>query len=34
MPEGPLDYLDFSMSPGGIRYNVAPADIVHEWHSG
>jgi hypothetical protein len=27
LPEGPLDYLDFSMSPGGVRYNVAPADI-------
>jgi len=27
LPEGPLDYLDCSMSPGGVRYNVAPADI-------
>jgi len=27
LPEGPLDYLDFSMSPGSVRYNVAPADI-------
>jgi hypothetical protein len=27
LPQGPLDYLDFSPSPGGIRYNVAPADI-------
>ena len=27
MPEGPLDYLDFRMSPGDVRYNVAPADI-------
>jgi hypothetical protein len=28
MPEGPLDYLDFSLSPGDVRYNVAPADIA------
>lgn len=27
LPEGPLDYLDFSVSRGGVRYNVAPADI-------
>jgi hypothetical protein len=27
LPEGPLSYLDFSMSPGDVRYNVAPADI-------
>jgi hypothetical protein len=28
LPQGPLDYLDFSMSPGGVRHNVAPADIA------
>ena len=28
LPEGPPDYLDFRMSPGGVRYNVAPADIA------
>jgi hypothetical protein len=27
MPQGPLDYVDFSLSPGDLRYNVAPADI-------
>ena len=27
LPEGPLSYLDFSVSPGSVRYNVAPADI-------
>ena len=27
LPQGPLSYLDFSMSPGGVRYNVAPAAI-------
>ena len=27
LPEGPLEYLDFSLSPGDLRYNVAPADI-------
>ena len=26
-PEGPLSYLDFNISPGSVRYNVAPADI-------
>lgn len=28
LPEGPLEYLDFKMSPGCVRYNVAPADII------
>jgi hypothetical protein len=28
LPQGPLDYLDFSLSPGDVRYNVAPADIA------
>jgi len=28
LPEGPLCYLDFRMSPGGVRYNVAPTDIM------
>ena len=28
LPEGPLHYLDFRMSPGGVRYNLAPKDIV------
>jgi hypothetical protein len=28
LPEGPLHYLDFRMSPGGVRYNLAPEDIV------
>lgn len=27
LPAGPLTYLDFSLSPGDVRYNVAPADI-------
>jgi hypothetical protein len=27
MPEGPLDYLDFSLAAGDVRRNVAPADI-------
>jgi len=27
LPEGPLSYLEFALSPGGVRYNVAPADI-------
>jgi hypothetical protein len=27
LPQGPLPYLDFSMSPGSVRYNIAPADI-------
>jgi len=27
LPEGPLTYLDFSVTPGSVRYNVAPADI-------
>lgn len=27
-PEGPLPYMEFRMSPGGVRYNVAPADIM------
>ena len=28
MPEGPLPYKEFRMSPGGVHYNVAPADIM------
>lgn len=28
LPQGPLDYLDFTMSPGSVRYNVSPADIA------
>ena len=28
LPEGPLTYLDFGLSPGAVRYNVAPADIA------
>ena len=28
LPEGPLHYLDFRMSPGGVRYNLEPEDIV------
>jgi hypothetical protein len=28
MPQGPLDYLDFTMSPGSVRYNLAPAAIA------
>jgi len=28
MAQGPLDYLDFSLSPGDVRRNVAPADIA------
>lgn len=28
LPEGPLPYLDFRMSPGAVRYNVAPTDIM------
>jgi hypothetical protein len=28
LPEGPLHYLDFRMSPGGVRYNLEPGDIV------
>ena len=28
LPEGPLPYLDFRMSAGGVRYNVAPTDIM------
>ena len=29
LPEGPMSYLDFSISPGDVRYNLAPADISH-----
>jgi hypothetical protein len=29
LPDGPLPYMDFRMSPGGVRYNVAPTDIMH-----
>jgi len=28
LPEGPLTYLDFRIPRGGVRYNVAPADIT------
>jgi hypothetical protein len=28
LPEGPLSYLDFGMSAGGVRYNLAPRDII------
>jgi hypothetical protein len=28
MAEGPLDYLDFTLSLGDLRHNVAPADIA------
>jgi len=28
LPEGPLTYLDFRIPRGGVRYNVAPADIM------
>lgn len=28
LPEGPLEYLDFRMSAGGVRYNLEPTDIV------
>jgi hypothetical protein len=27
LPEGPLSYLDFTLAPGDIRYNLAPAKI-------
>jgi hypothetical protein len=27
LPAGPLNYLEFTMSPGSVRYDVAPADI-------
>jgi len=27
LPEGPLTYLEFTMAPGQVRYNIAPADI-------
>ncbi len=27
LPEGPLNYMDFAVAPGDVRYNVAPADI-------
>jgi hypothetical protein len=32
LSEGPLHYLDFRMSAGGVRYNLAPKDIapIHE----
>jgi Family of unknown function (DUF6544) len=29
LPDGPLNYMDFRMSPGDVRYNVAPTDIMH-----
>lgn len=28
LPEGPLRYMDFQMSGGGIRHNLPPADIM------
>ena len=28
LPEGPLNYLDFRVPPGGVRYNLAPTDIM------
>ncbi|MHB1472216.1 MAG: DUF6544 family protein [Dermatophilaceae bacterium] len=28
LPEGPMPCLDFRMSAGGVRYNVAPNDIM------
>ena len=28
LPDGPLDYLGFRMSPGAIRYNLTPGDIT------
>ena len=28
LPEGPLTYLDFRMSAGAVRYNLAPTDIL------
>jgi hypothetical protein len=28
LPEGPLPYIDFRMSPGGVQYNVAPTAIL------
>ena len=27
LPEGPLSYMQFRLSPGDVRHNVAPADI-------
>jgi hypothetical protein len=29
MPKGPLNYLDFSISPADVRYNLAPEDISY-----
>ena len=28
LPEGPLNYLDFRMTAGGVRYNLAPSEIM------
>jgi hypothetical protein len=28
LPAGPLEYLEFHMSPGAVRYNLAPGDIT------
>lgn len=28
LPVGPLEYLEFHMSPGAVRYNLAPVDIT------
>lgn len=29
LPEGSLPYLDFRMSAGGVRYNLAPTEVRH-----
>jgi hypothetical protein len=29
LPDGPLNYMEFRMSPGDVHYNVAPTDIMH-----
>jgi hypothetical protein len=29
LPDGPLNYVDFAMSPGGVRYNIAPNQIAN-----
>jgi len=28
LPAGPLDYLEFHMSPGAVRYNLPPGEIA------
>lgn len=30
LPDGPLHYLEFHMSPGAVHYNLAPTDIALE----